>query len=57
MCISRQPTPLSRFTARKGKELGIYVDYLFCDSTENAQRFANALKHAVGLCGGMKSSF
>jgi len=30
---------------------------LIFDSVESAQRFANALKHAVTLCGGAKAPF
>lgn len=33
------------------------MDWLSFDSTESAQRFATALKHAVMLCGGTKSPF
>jgi hypothetical protein len=34
-----------------------WMDWLSFDSPEGAQRFANALKHAVILCGGVKSPF
>ncbi len=32
-------------------------EHMWFDSEENAKRFANALKHAVALCGGSKSAF
>jgi hypothetical protein len=42
-----------KFSAEYDLNLGNFI----LDSAENAERFANALKHAVNLCGGQSSPF
>jgi hypothetical protein len=44
-------------TGDKFAEYDLDRSFFILDSVENAERFMNALKHAVNLCGGQTSPF